>query len=232
MRVSIIIPALNEAANIALAVERAFAAGGYEVIVVDCESSDDTARLAREAGAIVVVSSPGRARQQNAGANVASGKVLLFSHADTWLEEHAIEQIRHMMSDTVEGSATKNCWGAFQQQIEAPGGLYRWLEWGNAARVRWRGIAYGDQGIWIRRQLFQDLRGFPETKLLEDLLLSKQLSRVASPLLLPGPLHVSARRWQRHGVIRQTFRNWGILAAYACGVSPDRLATFYRRHDR
>ncbi len=226
MRISIVIPALNEAANIALAVERAWAAGGDEVIVADGGSSDATAQIAAEHHAGVISSSPGRAVQQNAGAVAATGDVLLFLHADTWLAADAVHQIRAALA------ATNHPWGAFRQQIDAAGFLYRWLEAGNAGRVRWRGIAYGDQGIWMRREQFDRLHGFPETKLLEDLLLSKQLRRVGPPQLLPGPLHVSARRWQRHGVVRQTLRNWGILLAHACGVSPDRLATYYRRHDR
>jgi hypothetical protein len=110
--------------------------------------------------------------------------------------------------------------------------LYRCLDRGNAARVRWRGSAYGDQAIWMRRQLFFDLGGFPDVPLLEDLLLMRRFRRRAWPVLLPGPLHVSARRWQRHGVMRQTLRNWSILAAHACGASPQRLAHWYRRHDQ
>ncbi len=120
--------------------------------------------------------------------------------------------------------------GAFRQQIEAEGLLYRWLERGNAWRVRRRGLPYGDQGIFVRRPLFEELGGFPDVRLMEDVLLMKALRRRAWPALLPGPLHVNARRWRRQGVIRQTIRNWLLLSAARAGVHPNRLARFYALH--
>lgn len=224
-KTSIIIPALNEAARIAEAVRRARETGPYEVIVVDGGSGDETAALARQAGANVLITVPGRAVQQNIGARHATGDVLLFLHADTWLPPHAVRQIESALADAAVGC------GAFRQQIEAEGLAYRLLERGNAWRVKRRGMAYGDQGIFVRRALFDELGGFPEVRLMEDLLLMKRLRRRSRPELLPGPLHISARRWQRHGVVRQTARNWLLLAAARFGVSPDRLAQFYARHD-
>jgi len=150
--------------------------------------------------------------------------VLLFLHADNWLERNAIAQIRSALRDpSVLG-------GAFRQHIDAPGHCYRLLEWGNAARVRWRGLPYGDQGIFLRRTVFEQLGGFPQIELMEDLYLMRRLRRLARPVLLPGPLHVSARRWRRHGLIRQTLRNWALLTAERCGVSPDQLARYYPPH--
>lgn len=226
LKTSIIIPALNEAARIAEAVRRARETEPHEVIVVDGGSSDETAALARQAGACVVTTAPGRAIQQNTGARHATGDVLLFLHADTWLPPDAVHQIESALAVAAVGC------GAFRQRIEAEGLAYRLLERGNAWRVKSRGIAYGDQGIFVRRAPFEELGGFPEVRLMEDLLLMKRLRRRAWPVLLPGPLHVSARRWQRHGVLRQTARNWLLLAAARCGVSPDRLASFYARHDK
>lgn len=225
LKISIIIPALNEAARIADAVRRAKETEPHEVIVADGGSDDETAALAREAGANVLITGPGRAIQQNTGARHATGDALLFLHADTWLPPDAVGQVESALADAAVGC------GAFLQQIEAEGLAYRLLERGNAWRVKRRGITYGDQGIFVRRALFEELGGFPEVRLMEDLLLMKRLRRRAWPLLLPGPLHVSARRWQRHGVVRQTARNWLLLAAARCGVSPDKLASFYSRHD-
>ena len=221
MAVSIVIPALNEAAVIRRCVTSAFAAGPHEVIVVDGGSSDDTASLARAAGATVVACAPGRAIQQNVGARSASGDVLLFLHADTRLAVDGLRQIEAALVDECVGC------GAFRQVIEAQGWLYRLLERGNAWRAAHRGLPYGDQGIFARRQLFEDVGGFPELRLMEDLFLLKRLRRRAWPALLPGPLYVSARRWQRRGVVRQTARNWTLLAVARLGVHPDRLAQFY-----
>lgn len=225
MKVSVIIPALNEASSIARAARSAWKAGADEVIVVDGGSVDETLSIAKTEGCEVVVSAPGRAIQQNAGALRATGGVLLFLHADNHLNPRAIEQARNLLADS-----NAKC-GAYRQQIDARGFAYRLLERGNAWRVCWRGLPYGDQAIFMRREFFESLGGFPEVRLMEDLLLMKKAKQVAWPRLLDGPVYVDARRWQRHGVIRQTLRNWTLLAAHRLGSSPDKLASYYRRHD-
>jgi rSAM/selenodomain-associated transferase 2 len=174
----------------------------------------------------LIESERGRAKQQNAGANLASGEVLLFQHADTLLCQTSISQIRQLLSDTDVLA------GAFWQHIDAQGWLYRLLEIGNAKRIRRHGLPFGDQGIFIRRTTFLELGGFPDVPLMEDLLLMKKVRKLAKPRLLPGPILVNARRWQRHGVVRQTLRNHMLRLAHGCGASPESLARFYRRHDR
>ncbi len=222
--VSVVIPALNEGERISASVALAWKLAPREVIVVDGGSVDGTAEMARSAGAQVCSSPAGRARQLNLGASRAAGECLLFLHADTWLAADGLSQIAEALADP-----HAQC-GAFRQRIEAEGRRYRWLERGNAWRVRRRGLPYGDQGIFMRRALFESLGGFPEVRLMEDVLLMKRVRRRVWPVLLPGPLYVSARRWQRYGVIRQTARNWLLLAAAAAGVHPDRLAAFYAPH--
>ncbi|MCA9144204.1 MAG: TIGR04283 family arsenosugar biosynthesis glycosyltransferase [Planctomycetaceae bacterium] len=225
MRISVIIPAINEAALIGRAARSAWQAGADEVIVADGGSTDETVAIAKRERCRIVDSPPGRAVQQNAGARQASGEILLFLHADNHLDPSAIEQIRDACADVGVQS------GAFKQRIEATGFAYRLLERGNAWRVRWRGLPYGDQAIFLRTAFFETLGRFPEVKLMEDLLLMKKARSKSWPRLLDGPVHIDARRWQRHGVVRQTLRNWTLLVAYRLGLSPDSLARFYRRHD-
>ena len=225
MRISVIIPAVNEEALIERAVTSAWGAGADEVLVVDSDSRDQTAERARARGAQVFNGPLGRAAQQNLGAQYATGDVLLFLHADNWLDASVGNQLcQCLQDDAVLG-------GAFQQRIDAEGRLFRWLKRGNAARVRWLGMPYGDQAIFMRRNVFEQLGGFPPVKLMEDVLLMRAFRKLSRPVLLPGPVHVHPRRWQRRGVVRQTLRNWGLLAAQAVGVPPDRLARFYPRHD-
>lgn len=226
VRISVIIPTLNEAPAIGRAAASAWQAGADEVIVVDGGSDDQTAEIAQAANCHVLSSNRGRAVQQNAGAAEATGDVLLFLHADNWFSESACTQIRDALADNAQLG------GAFRQRIDARGIGYRLLEYGNAWRVRWLGLPYGDQAIFLRREAFERLGGFPEVRLMEDLLLMKQMRRQARPLLLPGPVFVSPRRWQKHGIVRQTLRNWWLLTAHKFGRSPDQLASCYRRHDQ
>lgn len=225
LSVSIIIPVLNEEKFVGRAVETASATGAFEVIVVDGGSRDETVAIANNLDCKLVNSEPGRARQQNAGADLAKGDVLLFQHADTLLSEDSVTQIKELLAD--ENVLA----GGFRQQIDAEGWMFRLLEKGNARRISRRGLPFGDQGIFIRRDTFVQLGGFPDVPLMEDVLLMKKVRKLAKPRLLPGPLGVSARRWRRHGVVSQTIRNHLLRAAHCCGVSEEYLARFYRRHD-
>ena len=227
MRLSVVIPALNEAANIARAVASAWHAGAAEVIVVDGGSDDGTAEIAGRLRCTLLTAPRGRAAQQNAGARAASGEVLLFLHADNQLAAADIaDQISTCLADP------RRLHGALRQRIESPELAYRLLERGNAARVRWLGLPYGDQAMFVRRATFLERGGFPDEPLLEDLILMQRLRRQAWPALVPGPVLVSPRRWQRYGVVGQTARNWWLLARYAGGAKPVDLAGYYRRHDR
>lgn len=224
MKLSVIIPALNEASQIADAVERAWHLEPHEVIVADGGSVDGTIPRAREAGAEVLQTRRGRACQQNAAARVATGDVLLFLHTDCWLEPVAREQLDAWFSlSRIPG-------GAFQQRIEADGLVYRLLEIGNTLRVCMTRSAYGDQALFFRREAFDRLGGFPDVRLMEDVLITRKLKQLGRLQLLPGPLHVDARRWQKHGVIRQTLRNWFLLSAERLGVSTEKLSQLYLPH--
>jgi rSAM/selenodomain-associated transferase 2 len=226
VRLSVIIPALNEAACIARAVDSAWHSGACEVLVPDGGSSDATKQIAAEHGAMVIDAPRGRARQQNAAAQQATGDVLLFLHADNWFEGSIASQIAGALN------SSRAQQGAYRQRIAAEGVIYRVLERANAERVRWIGLPYGDQAIFARREVFFAVGGFPDVPIMEDVLLMQRLRRRSWPLLLPGPVHVSARRWQRHGIARQTIRNWMLLAALTAGFTPGRLAKHYPRHDQ
>ena len=220
LSVSVIIPVLNEAERIADVIASTRAAGDCEVIVVDGDSDDGTVAAASTADQ-VLQAHRGRANQQNVGAQRATGEVFLFLHADCRLSAGAIGSMRAALRDvTVVG-------GCFRQRIDAPGLRYRWLESGNALRVNVFKWAYGDQGIFVRRDVFEQVGGFPDLKLMEDLFLVKSLKKRGRLVQLNDRLRVSARRWQRSGVVRQTARNWTLLALAQLGVSPNRLARFY-----
>ena len=223
-RVSIIIPVLNEAELIATAVDKAWQCGADEVIVADGGSADDTSERAETANCQFIQSSPGRGQQLNAGANLATGDALLFLHVDNWAEEGAVQQIRDAMSNV-------HCvGGGFKQRINSKRLIFRFIEIGNLLRASQQRLVYGDQGIFVRRNIFESLGGFPEIPLMEDFKFSQTLFRGQhKPMMLAGPLHVSARRWEKMGVLKQTVRNWRIAAAYRRGASPESLYERYYR---
>jgi rSAM/selenodomain-associated transferase 2 len=222
MQVSVIIPALNEQPLIAAAIRSAWLAGANEVIVADGGSSDETVRVAEDSGAVAITASRGRAVQCNAGAAVATGNVLLFVHADCELDPDSIRVLKERLFHQSQIVA-----GGFRQRIDNQQLVFRLLQWGNALRIRVLNWVYGDQALFIRSRIFHELGGFPSVALMEDLLLSRRMAREGRIVLLDPPVRVSSRRWQQRGVLRQTFRNWLMIALLFCRVSPDRLAQFY-----
>lgn len=220
MTVSVIIPTLNEAPCLPETLRTTRQLHAFEIIVVDGGSYDATLRLAQAAD-MVLQCERGRARQQNAGARAARGDVLLFLHADCRLEPGALEAIAAALRRP--GVIA----GCFTQSVAAPGVIYRLIERGNAMRARLAGIAYGDQGIFVRRDSFFACGGFPDVQLMEDLFFMKRLRRRGRVVVLPDRLRVSARRWQNVGPLRQTLRNWALTFLAHVFVHPDRLARFY-----
>jgi len=218
--ISVIIPTLNEAACIAQLIRDVRTQQPAEIIVVDCGSIDNTAELAADAD-VVLHTARGRARQMNAGADRARSDILLFLHADCTLEQGALQQaVRILANSTILA-------GCFTMKVQAEGWMYRSIEASASARVRLTGIAYGDQGLFMRRVDFERLGGFPPLRFMEDLFFSRTLRRVGRVIVGSRKIYVSPRRWQRAGVVRQTLRNWWLTGLAAGGVHPDRLADRY-----
>ncbi|MEM7455949.1 MAG: TIGR04283 family arsenosugar biosynthesis glycosyltransferase [Planctomycetota bacterium] len=225
MKISIIIPVINESALLEHSIQSAWQSGADEVVVVDGGSSDDSMEIAENCNCHLVVSEPGRAVQMNAGAARSEGDVVLFLHADNQLATGACDQIRSL-NERLQ-------WGGFKQKIAHPHPGYRLLEFGNYLRARFRRMLYGDQGLFFNRAVFENTGGFPEEPFLEDLIISDRLkARNVRPAILRGPLRIDARRWEKQGLMRQTRLNWSIIRDYRSGLSPTELSFRYRRHDK
>jgi len=220
--ISVVIPTLNEQSTIGDAI--ASVAGAGEVIVVDGGSNDTTCQLAASAGATVVkTAAPSRGLQLATGAKRSRGEILLFLHADNRIGDCALRQIAEALSQKPDRG-----WGAMRQRIDPQTAVYRVVQWGNAWRVRYRGIPFGDQAMFVRRDWYETAGGFENVPLMEDLRLATRLRKRAWPILIDGPVWVSDRRWRRRGVVRQTVLNLSLQLAHGCGVSPRRLAKLYR----
>jgi rSAM/selenodomain-associated transferase 2 len=220
VKLSVIIPTLNEAGCLAETVRQLRPQGPHEILVVDGGSTDGTLDMAGGADR-VLTGVRGRAAQMNLGAAHATGEGLLFVHADCTLEPDSLGAVRRCLARP--GVAA----GCFQMRVTAEGVLYRMIDAAATARVRLTGLVYGDQGLFVRRALFDRVGGFPPLRLMEDVFISMALRRHGRVVVLPRRVYVSDRRWRRVGVLRQTFRNWTLTALAAAGVHPDRLARFY-----
>ncbi len=223
---SIVIPTLNEAGCIAATLESLgeLRRRGHEVIVADGGSGDATLALARGMADRIVDAPKGRAAQMNAGARAATGGVLLFLHADSQLPAAADSLV-------LEGLARSGAaWGRFDVRIAGAHPLLRTVEVMMNLRSRLTHICTGDQGIFVRREVFETLGGYPRQELMEDIALSAQLRRISAPLCLRERCRTSARRWESRGVLRTIVLMWWLRLQYACGVAPARLARAYARH--
>ncbi len=221
MRVSVVMPTLNEAGSIARTLSRVRQAGACEIVVVDGGSDDGTAECARPYADRLISAPRGRARQMNAGARSANGEALLFLHADTLPPAEFAERIADALADPeVVG-------GRFDVCVDAPGWSFRMIGTLMNLRSRLTGIATGDQGIFVRRAIFETIGGYPEWDLMEDLEFSRQLKRAGKIACLRARVKTSARRWQQHGVAKTILLMWGLRLCHFFGVSPAALKMFY-----
>lgn len=223
VRISIIIPTLNEAENIKEAIATTQPNTNIEVIVIDGGSQDDTVAIAQSLGVKVISSSPGRAAQMNTGAVAATEEILLFLHADTCLPTGFNDMVRTALQQP--GTVA----GAFKLRIDASLFSLRWVEWGINVRSHFYQMPYGDQAIFLTKAVFQQIGGFPELPIMEDFELMRRLKRIGRIVIIPTPVVTSARRWLQKGVFKTTLLNQIVIIAYLLGVSPERIRRWYRR---
>jgi len=221
--ISVIIPTINEADNIAKSLVNIGPESNREIIVADGGSSDDTVLIAKSLGARIINSSPPRARQMNQGAAEATGDALLFLHADTRLPEKFDELI--LQSLKRPGIVA----GAFKLRFDSDIPALRLIE----HLANWRSSClktpYGDQAIFISSKLFHQVGGFPNIPIMEDFELVRRLKKKGEIVTLSVPVFTSSRRWQNIGILKTTLINQLVIAAYFMGIAPDVIARLYHR---
>ena len=220
-RISVIVPTLNEQDCLAATLDALILLPGDELIVVDAGSSDDTPDIARRYTSQFYQVPRGRARQMNHGARQACGDILLFLHADTLLPAGGLEAVRRVLQQP--GTVG----GAFRLLITPATPALRLVAWGTNLRSRFGGLPYGDQALFVTRQVFEELGGYDDVPFMEDVRLVQTLRRRGRLAILPQAVATSGRRWQRDGVLFTTARNVVLMTLYFCGVQPATLERWY-----
>jgi rSAM/selenodomain-associated transferase 2 len=226
IKFSIIVPVLHEGERINELIEylkRLDSEKIVEMIIVDGALERDTLRAIHSNNVIKISSEKGRAKQMNAGASVAHGEILIFLHADTELPPHALRKINSFMT------RKKYVGGAFDLGIKSDKFIFKVI--GNFASIRSRlnRIPFGDQSIFIRREYFNRIRGYKEIPLMEDMELMRRIKRSGDKIrIFYDQVMTSPRRWEKEGVVYCTLRDWTLQVLYFLGISPDKLAKFYK----
>ena len=221
MKFSIIIPTLNETNIIQtclLALQ--FIRTDCEIIVVDGGSLDNTAVLAQHLADKVIICTKGRSLQMNRGADHATGNVLMFLHADTYLPKNALALIEQHISQHKQ-------WGRFDIALNGNSFMLKIIAFMMNWRSRLTGIATGDQVIFVTQQLFNKVGQYPEINLMEDIALCNMLNKISRPICLKAKVTSSTRRWEHNGLYKTILLMWCIRLAYFCGTDPQKLAIMY-----
>ncbi len=220
--ISIIIPVLNEQKGIVFFLKHLQCFRRQcQLIVVDGGSVDDTVNLAQPYVDIVLTAPTGRAKQMNRGAIAATAPILLFLHADTFLPDDAVVQIKQAIDQHYS-------WGRFDIKLISSNPALTLIAWFMNWRSKLTGIATGDQSIFVKKSLFDALGAYPDIALMEDIALSKKLNRVAKPCCVSSTVESSARRWLEFGIVKMTLLMWWLRLQYFLGRSPTSLAQLYK----
>lgn len=222
LHLSIIVPVLNEADAIVPMLRglQRWREQAHEVIVVDGGSTDDTAMLAAPYCDRVITASKGRASQMNAGAAMAGGEVLVFVHADTQLPGDATEHLQRFVDSPA-------AWGRFDVRLSGERLLFRTIAWFMNQRSRLTGIATGDQAIFVRRLIFEEVGGFEPLPLMEDVALSRRLLALSKPYCVPSKVITDSRRWEQVGPWKTILLMWRLRWRYWRGEDPMTLVEAY-----
>lgn len=223
MKLSIIIPALNEEDFIEECLRSALAAGSdLEVVVVDGGSTDSTLeKISHFPQVRTLTSKKGRGAQMNRGGEEVSGEVLLFLHADCRLPPHAADAIEKALDDP------QTVGGFFKVQFVEKGLRFRLIDLLLNLRASYTRGGTGDQGIFVRRAVFDRLGGYTDIPLFEDLDLIRRMKRIGRIAVIDSPIRASARRWVEHGYLKTVLLMWSLRLLYLAGVPPSRLARLY-----
>jgi len=221
IRLSVVIPTLNEKERIGGLVGDLRRRKGVEVIVADGGSEDGTEEAARAAGAVTVAAGKGRARQMNAGAALAVGEAILFVHADSRLPEEFDRLVERALEDE------ETAGGAFRLALDEDSLFFRFITMTTNLRSARMGVVFGDQAIFVGAETFREVGGYPEQPIMEDYELIRRLRRKGRIALLEQAVITSSRRWRAVGLARNTLLNVFVTWAYVLGMSPERLHRWY-----
>jgi len=228
-KISIIIPCLNEEKIIrdTLLPLQNLRQRGHEIIIADGGSSDNTINVASNLYDQLATGEKGRALQMNSAAKLSSNDILCFLHADTF----APENLDTLIIDALHKS--QKIWGRFNINLCGKHWLFRIIETSINIRSCISGVASGDQGIFVYRNVFNKLNGFKVIPLMEDIELSKRLRKKSHPVCITStPLITSSRRWEKHGILTTVFLMWSLRLKYFMGVPAEQLENLYRHHDK
>ncbi len=217
---SVIIPVFNEEDTIADALSQ-FSDEEVDVIVVDGGSTDSTCEIVRKFNCQLIESQANRAVQMNIGAKAAKGDKIIFLHADCFLEKGSLQAVEQCLSNGFLG-------GCLTHKILSPRIIFRFIEASGNIRAALLKVFYGDQAIFVRRDVFFTLGMFEQVDILEDVKFSKALKKIGKSCILKNKVFVSARRWEKQGVIKTTFINWIVSVGFAMGVPLNKLGALYR----
>jgi len=224
-KVSVIIPTLNEAETIGRLIKSLSGIPELEIIVSDGGSTDGTVQQIRQSGGVVVQSKPGRGVQLNAGAQVASGDILFFLHADSQLQGSVVARIRQSVSKGTQ-------WGCCRLKFDEDSCFFRILAKTSDWRARYLSMCYGDQGIYCTRTFFDSVGGFPDWSFLEDLEFSRRARRRVKACVIKDQINTSTRRFRKHGLWRTFWKMQGVKVLFALGFPLSYIERFYQAGGR